>query len=159
MRRLSGQIDIIVVGKLRTRHWKAAQEEYLKRLQRYTRVKLIEVKDAVGQGIPDAVAMQQEGDLLLKASENASRRLALTPTGTQFDSLAFAGFLQKQVVTYGHLAFLIGGPLGFAPEVLAACHGEVALSTLTFTHELARVILLEQLYRAATIVGGEKYHK
>ncbi len=157
--RLSGRIDIIAVGKLRSTYWEAAQEEYLRRLQRYTQARLIEVKDLVGQGGPEAVAVQQEGELLLQAAQEASCRIALTPAGTQMDSPGLAAFVQKQVETYGHLAFLIGGPPGLSDAVLQACQVHLALSALTFPHELARIVLLEQLYRAATIIGGEKYHK
>lgn len=159
MSRLSGQVIVIAVGKLRTPHWQQAQDTYRKRLQRYTRFELIEVKDAVGRGLPDAAAMQKEGELLLKAAVSAARLIALTPTGTQMSSTQLAAFLQQQVQVFGRLAFLIGGPLGFSDEVLVQCHEQLSLSPLTFPHELARVILLEQLYRACTILNHEPYHK
>ena len=85
--------------------------------------------------------------------------VALSATGRQMDSPGLAAFLQKQIEIYGSLAFLIGGPVGLAAEVLTSCDDTLSLSPLTFPHELARVILLEQLYRAATIISGEKYHK
>ena len=159
MAKLSGQITVTTIGKIKAKHWRAAQDEYRKRLSRYTTLKLVEVKDAVGRGQPDAAAMAREGEALLKATANARRRIALTPTGKLLGSEAFARFVQKEVEEYGRIAFLIGGPLGFSPDVLDQCPVQISLSPLTFTHELARVILLEQLYRAATIVAGEKYHK
>lgn len=159
MAKLSGQITVTAVGKIKAKHWRAAQDEYLKRLSRYTTIKLVEVKDVVGRGRPDEAAMAQEGEALLKASANVRRRIALTPTGKLLGSETFARFVQKEVEAYGRIAFLIGGPLGFSPDLLAQCPVQISLSPLTFTHELARVILLEQLYRAATIVAGEKYHK
>ena len=159
MAKLSGQITVTAVGKIKAKHWRAAQDEYLKRLSRYTTIKLVEVKDAVGRGRPDAAALAREGEALLKASAGARRRIALTPTGKLMSSEAFARFARKEVEEYGRVAFLIGGPLGFSPDVLGQCDAQISLSPLTFTHELARVILLEQLYRAATIVAGEKYHK
>jgi len=67
--------------------------------------------------------------------------------------------LQRQIQIYGQLAFLIGGPMGFSDEVLTQCDEQLSLSPLTFPHELARVMLLEQLYRACTILGNEPYHK
>ena len=89
-----------------------------------------------------------------------SRRLiALTPTGKLRSSPKLASWLQKRVEVYGRLALLIGGPLGFSDEVLAACDEQISLSPLTFPHELARILLLEQLYRACTILAGEQYHK
>ncbi len=153
-----GQIDIVAVGKIRARHWQTAQEEYLGRLERYVAVRLVELKDVVGS-VPDAVALQREGGILLDAARAARRRIALTPAGEQRDSLALAQWLGQQLEQYGHLAWLIGGPLGFAPEVLAGCEERLALSRLTFPHELARIVLLEQLYRAMTVLSREKYHK
>lgn len=159
MVRLSGKITIVAVGKLRSDHWRAAQQDYLKRLRRYTHVALVEVKDAVGHGLPDDVAIQREGAALLAAVKDAHRTIALHADGKLVDSLQFAAFLRKRIEVYGSVAFLIGGPVGLAPEVLAACDEQLSLSALTFPHELARVMLLEQLYRAATILSGEKYHK
>ena len=67
--------------------------------------------------------------------------------------------MQRQIELYGHLSFLLGGPLGFAPDVESAAEDSLSLSPLTFPHELARIMFLEQLYRAFTILGGEPYHK
>lgn len=158
MARLAGKIIIVAVGKLHS-DWRAAQQDYLARLRRYTDVTLVEVKDVVGQGAPDTVALQREGEALLAAAKGARRVIALSATGKQMDSLGLADFLRKQIDVYRSLAFVIGGPVGLSPQVLAACDDKLSLSPLTFPHELARVILLEQLYRAATIISGEKYHK
>jgi len=159
MYRLSGHITIAAVGKLRRSHWQVAQDDYLQRLQRYTTVELVEVKDVAGRTIPDAVAMQREGEQLLKAAESAGRKIALTPDGKLTSSPKLARYLRRQIEVYGRIAFLIGGPTGFAGEVIASCDEQLSLSPLTFPHELARVILLEQLYRACTILSGEPYHK
>ena len=159
MFRLSGHITIAAVGKLRRSHWQAAQDDYLQRLQRYTTVELVELKDVAGRSIPEAVAMQREGAHLLKAAENAGRKIALTPDGKLTSSPELARYLRQQIEVYGRIAFLIGGPTGFAGEVIDRCDEQLSLSPLTFPHELARVILLEQLYRACTILSGEPYHK
>ena len=158
-RKLSGRLTIAAVGKIKTKEWRLAQDDYSQRLQRYTTLELIEVRDMVGRGQPDAVAVQKEGEMLLAAAAAATRLIALTTTGQQLSSRQLADYLRQQVELYGHLAFLIGGPLGFSEELLVACHTEISLSSLTFTHEMARIILLEQLYRACTILKGEKYHK
>ena len=159
MFRLSGHITIAVVGRLRRSHWQAAQDDYLQRLHRYTTVELVEVKDVAGRTIPDVVAVQREGEQLLKAAENAGRKIALTPGGKLMGSPELASYLRKQVEVYSRIAFLIGGPIGFDGLVIASCDEQLSLSPLTFPHELARVILLEQLYRACTILSGEPYHK
>lgn len=158
MTRLSGRLDIVAVGKLRRQHWRVAQEDYLKRLRRYTKVQLFEVKDMVGRR-PDAVALQREGESLLRAAGGAHHLIALTPAGREWNSHQLAAFLQRRIEIYGRLAFLIGGPAGLSPEVLDACDATLSLSRLTFPHELARILLLEQLYRAATILSGDPYHK
>jgi len=157
--RLNGRLTIATVGKVKNKAWLAAQADYVKRLGHYTTLDLIEVKDVVGRSIPDEVAMAKEGEQLLQAVADSQRLIALTPTGKLRSSPSLATWLQKRVVDYGRIAFLIGGPIGFSDDVLAACHEEISLSPLTFTHELARILLLEQLYRACTILAGEQYHK
>ncbi len=159
MTRLSGHLGIIAVGKIKEKHWRAAQEDYLKRLNRYTTAQVIEVKDVVGRSIPDEVAMEKEGAQLLGSAEAYQRKILLAPTGKLMTSEALVRFLRKEVVEYGRIAFLIGGPLGFSPDVITASDAQISLSPLTFTHEMARVTLLEQLYRACTILAGEQYHK
>jgi 23S rRNA (pseudouridine1915-N3)-methyltransferase len=146
MPKLSGQLTVVAVGKIKQSHWRTAQAEYVKRLGRYTTFKLIAVKDSVGKGFPDEVAKEREGKLLLKAAASSHRRILLSPDGVQMDSYQLARFLREQVVKNGRLAFLIGGPLGFSDEVLEQSEDSLSLSALTFPHELARVMLLEQLY-------------
>lgn len=159
MPRSIGRITVAAVGKLRERHWLAAQDEYARRLGRYTNFGLVEVKDATGKSLPDAVAMAREGEQLLAAVPRGSRVMLMAAAGRQMDSPELAAYLQTQLETYGELTFLIGGPLGFDPAVIDAAHDRLSLSPMTFTHEIARVILLEQLYRAFTILHGEPYHK
>lgn len=155
----TGQIIVAAVGRLKQPQWQAAQADYLKRLGRYSTVSVAEVKDSVGRGFPDTVAMQREGDALLKATTRSRRRILLTPGGRKFSSKKFSAHLLRQLELYGHLAFLLGGPLGFAKEVESAAEERLSLSSLTFPHELARIMFLEQLYRAFTIMRGEPYHK
>jgi 23S rRNA (pseudouridine1915-N3)-methyltransferase len=159
MPRPIGQITVAAVGKLRERHWLAAQGEYVQRLGRYTDFHLIEVKDAVGKSLPNAVALAREGEQLLAAIPHGARVVLMAADGREMNSPELAAYLQTQLEAHGELAFLIGGPLGFDPSVARAAHDRLALSRMTFPHELARVILLEQLYRAFSILQGEPYHK
>lgn len=154
-----GTIDLVAVGKLRGQAWQLAQSDYVKRLGYYTRLNLTEVKDFAGQSLPEAVAKQKEGELLLKAAGAANQIILLTPEGKQLSSPELAEFVGRGVEVNGRLAFLIGGPFGFSDEVVRAAGQQLSLSRLTFPHELARVIFLEQLYRAFTILRGESYHK
>lgn len=155
----TGQIVLATVGKLRQRAWRDSQSDYLKRLQRYTDIRLMELKDSVGRGFPDVVAVQREGEQLLQATSTVRRRILLAPDGREMSSEMLAGYLGKQLEIYGRIAFLLGGPLGFSEEVIEAADERLSLSQLTFPHELARIIFLEQLYRAFTILRGEPYHK
>ena len=159
MPKVFGHIAVVAVGKLRAPHWQAAQEEYLKRLRRYGNVRLVEVKDNAGRGAPDAVAVQREAKALLDASSGARARFALSPEGRRMTSEGFAEFLRGETLAGGSIALLVGGPLGLGEEVAAACRAALSLSDMTLPHELARVVLLEQIYRAGTILCGEKYHK
>ncbi|MGC9521333.1 MAG: 23S rRNA (pseudouridine(1915)-N(3))-methyltransferase RlmH [Anaerolineae bacterium] len=159
MIRLPGTITIAAVGRLRTPHWEAAQTDYLARLRRYSRVELVEVRDEVGGHLPDEVAITREGEALLDAVRDIPWVIALNTKGKQAGSVQFAHYLRQKVEVYRDVGFVIGGPLGLAPAALERADEQLSLSRLTLPHELARVVLLEQLYRAATILSGEPYHK
>lgn len=157
MPRSIGHITVAAVGRLRESHWQTAQDLYSRRLGHYTDFKLVEVKDAAGDS--SGAALGREGAALLAATPRGARLILVTPDGREMSSPELASYLQGQLETYGHLAFLVGGPLGFDPATAAATHDRLSLSRLTLPHELARVVLLEQLYRAFTILHGEPYHK
>jgi len=159
MMRLPGTLTIAAVGKLRTSHWRAAQQDYLERLRRYVKVSLVEVRDVAGGSLPDDLAIVREAAALVQATRQVAWTIALDVTGEQLDSEGLADYVRRHVEIHRDLAFVIGGPVGLAPELLASCNARLSLSPLTLPHELARVVLLEQLYRAMTILGGERYHK
>ena len=159
MPRAIGHVTIAAVGRIREPHWQAAQDEYTRRLTRYTDFQLVEVKDVVGRALPDTAAAAREGEALLAVAPRGSRLVLMTAGGRQHSSPELAAWLQTQLEQVGTLAFLIGGPVGFDPATMAAAHEQLALSRLTFPHELARVVLLEQIYRAFKIISGERYHK
>jgi 23S rRNA (pseudouridine1915-N3)-methyltransferase len=153
------KLSIIAVGKIKKAYWAHAQDDYLKRLRYYAAVQIIEVKDRMGQGLEEKKAMIKEGEDILLAAEDAPAIIALTPTGKLLDSAAWAVSLRKMAETYQRLVFVIGGPGGLSPDVLRKSRLPLALSPMTFPHEMARIVFLEQLYRAFTILGGEKYHR
>lgn len=159
MPRSSGHVTVVAVGKLRGRHWQAAQDDYARRVGRYIDYVLVEVKDVAGRSVPDAVAIAKEGEQLLQATPDGARRILLTPDAPVVTSTQLARKLQQGLQNFGHLAYLIGGPLGVSDSVVAAADERLPLSALTLPHELARIVLLEQLYRAFTIIYGEPYHK
>jgi len=107
----------------------------------------------------EAAAVEKEGEDILETAKDSAALIALIPSGKSMDSPAWAETLQKLSETYQRLAFVIGGPNGFSDAVLKKSRLQLSLSSMTFPHELARVIFLEQLYRAFTILNHEKYHK
>jgi 23S rRNA (pseudouridine1915-N3)-methyltransferase len=154
-----GKITIAAVGKLKKDHWRTAQADYFKRLKRFTAPTVKEVRDSVGKGYPDAVAIEKEGQALLDATKDANMRVALTIDGQHVDSIEFAKILLQWIEMHNHLAFIIGGPAGLSSDVINNCQYKLSISRMTLPHELARIVLLEQLYRAETLINRIPYHK
>ena len=159
MTRLSGKMKIAAIGRIKEGHWRRAESDYIKRINRYSQIEVVTLKDMVGRGMTDEAALQREGEQLLHATEDARLRVGLTPAGKLYTSENFALLLGRWITEHGRFAFLIGGPLGCDQTTVDACDVQLALSPLTFTHEIARVLLLEQIYRACTILSNEQYHK
>jgi len=131
--------------------------EYERRTGRYFDLEVLEVK--AGRGDPDRVRRAEEEALLARLPER-SRRFALTRGGDRIDTRDLANEL-RDIATYGPgtAAWLIGGAFGLSDAVLGRADRRVSLSDLTLPHELARLVLAEQLYRVGTILRGEPYHK
>lgn len=152
------RLRIVAVGRLKEPHWKAASAEYLKRLRPYANVEVIEVD---GRDIgPDAArAVAAEGADLLRSVAAGSRVVALDPGGREMTSEELAAHLAELMVRgTSDVTFVIGGSAGLAGEVLARADERLALSRMTLPHQLARVVLLEQVYRAFRIMRNEPYH-
>jgi 23S rRNA (pseudouridine1915-N3)-methyltransferase len=148
-------IEIICIGTLKEPYLRDACAEYLKRLTPYARVSVIELKEA---RTPEA-----EGEAILSALDAQAAgafTVALAIEGKRLSSEGFAERIaQLGVSGQGHIAFIIGGSTGLAPSVLTRADLRLSFSDLTFPHQLMRVILLEQIYRAFRIQRGEPYHK
>jgi 23S rRNA (pseudouridine1915-N3)-methyltransferase len=153
-------IRLVAVGKLRGSIWQQAITEYERRLQHYAHFALVEVRDAVGKGLPDDVALVEEGNAIAQALGTGNYLIALDREGKPTSSEQFAEFLRRQIdAGIRQMDFIIGGPLGLDTKIIARANLRLSLSTMTLPHELARVVLLEQLYRAFTIMRKEPYHK
>jgi len=151
-------IVILAVGKIKEKYWQAAAEEYLARLRPFAKVVIEEVAAESWKRNSDKErAKEQEGERMLKFLEKyrGSEIFLLDEGGKQFSSLEFSQFLNK---IQGRVVFVIGGALGFSKNILEKKISKLSLSKMTLPHELARVVLLEQIYRAATIVTGKTYH-
>ena len=153
------KITVLAVGKLKESHWKEAEQEFLKRLAPYAKMQIIEVEHAPMTSTADAEkSMRAEGERLLARLPDASYIVALERTGKRLSSEEFAKVLGREAEGGGHVALVIGGAAGLSAEVLARATMKISLSDMTFTHEMARVFLMEQLYRASTILSNKKYH-
>ena len=155
---------VIAVGKLREKPFRAMADEYLKRLSRYGKIREVELPDlpepAGGSAALEEQVREKEGAAILRAIRPGDYVIALTIPGRQWDSPAFARHLEDLAVQgNSEIVFVIGGSLGLHASVIRRANEEVSFSPMTFPHQLARVMLLEQLYRAARISSGERYHK
>ena len=153
------RITVVAVGKLKEPFWRAAADEYLKRLGPYATVRVAEVADR-DSGADERRALAEEGADVLRALPEGAHVIALDLTGKQLSSEAFSARLDALgVAGRSSVAFAIGGSVGLAPEVLARADEVLSLGAMTLPHNLARVVLLEQIYRASRISRGEPYHK
>jgi 23S rRNA (pseudouridine1915-N3)-methyltransferase len=148
---------LIAVGRLRS-YYRQAADEYLKRLQRFWPLEEREVREAT-RASTDTLKRREESRRLLEAIPADAVVVALTRRGSAWSSEEIARRLGRWRHGGRDLAFLIGGSLGLSDEALAAADAGWSLGPLTLPHELARVVVLEQLYRAATILQGHPYHK
>lgn len=158
------KITVIAVGKIKEKYLKDGINEYAKRLSRFCNLELIEVND---EQAPDNIgAMQElqikkkEGERILKKVKEGSLLAVLDVKGEKLDSKELSDRLNSFFVSgKSHITFVIGGSLGVDSEILKAADFRLSLSELTFPHQLARLILLEQLYRSFKIINNETYHK
>ena len=155
------KFTILAVGKLKERFWEAACAEYLKRLSGYARVNVIEVPDVAFEsaGSTEAVRAREAKVLLPKISPDQYVVL-LDVQGKQLTSVEFSQHLDQQMLLgKSEFVFVLGGSEGVSPEVRKRANLVFSFGNITLPHNLARVVLLEQLYRAMRISRGEKYHK
>ncbi len=158
------KIRVICVGKLKERYLGEAQAEYAKRLSRYCTLEIVELAD---EKTPERASEKENAEILHKEGERILARLrsneyviALAIKGRKYDSESFAAHLEECLVrSGGNLALVIGGSLGLSEDVLARADERLSFSDLTFPHQLMRILLLEQTYRAFRILKGEPYHK
>ena len=151
------RVIVAAVGKVRDANIAAAVEEYETRAQRYWPLSTVEVRQE-SRGTADAVRAA-ECKRLLAAVPTGVHFIACDLTGKQFASDAFAKWLQTQREWARDVCFVLGGAFGLTDEVRSKASLTLSLGRLTLPHEMARLVLMEQLYRAGTIVRGEPYHK
>lgn len=157
-------IKIVCVGKVREKFYADGCAEYKKRLSRFAKIEIIEVVDEKAPETLSHAQMEQvktaEGERLLSKLASDDFIIALCIDGESLSSLQFADKLQTCMTSgVSHIAFVIGGSLGLSQEVIARANCKLSFSRFTFSHQLMRVVLLEQVYRAMKILANEPYHK
>jgi len=153
------RIMVIAVGKLKERFWREAADEYLKRLTAYATVRVVEITDR-DPVRGEARAMAEEASDILRAVPDGAHVIALDLGGKQLTSEAFSARLDALGLDgRSSVAFVIGGSTGLDASVLARADEKLSLGQMTLPHNLARIVVLEQIYRAFRISRGEPYHK
>lgn len=154
------KIKFLAIGKTDNKHIAALFEDYQKRLQHYVSFEFSVIADLKNsKNLSTSEQKEREGDLLLKNFDAADEIILLDENGTLYNSADFADFLNKKSLTsVKTLVFVVGGAYGFSQRVYARANHCIALSKMTFSHQMTRTIFAEQLYRAFTIIKGEKYH-
>ena len=156
-------IQIVCIGKIKETYLKDAIAEYTKRLSKYCKLTILELPD---EKIPEKLNIsisneikKKECDCILKHLKKDSHIICLDLTGKQFSSEEFSVHIQNLSMQTSHLTFIIGGSLGITEELLKLSQEKICFSKMTFPHQLIRVFLLEQLFRAFKIANGETYHR
>lgn len=153
-------INIICVGSLKEKFWKEATDEYLKRISSFAKINVIEVKEANYGSSENEIlkAKKEEAERLEKYK--SSYNVALEIKGKNFTSKGFADNISNLMIKgVSSISFFIGGSFGLYDEFSNSLNLKLSFSNFTFPHQLMRVILLEQIYRAFTIINGKTYHK
>lgn len=150
-------IKILCVGKIKESFFKDAISEYSKRLSKYTNLQIIEVDDINSDNIN--IILDKEKELLIKHITSKDYVITLEIEGKQLDSLELAKKIEELQIYNSNIVFIIGGSYGLHQQIKDRADFKLSFSKLTFPHQLFRIILLEQIYRAYKIINNESYHK
>jgi 23S rRNA (pseudouridine1915-N3)-methyltransferase len=153
------RLTVLFTGKTKERYLEEGVGEYLKRIGRYAPLTTITLPDLKVSGkMPQEQVKKIEGEQILKKLKPADHIVLLDERGKMFSSTEFAQYLSALEGRTGHAVFVIGGAYGFSDEVYQRANASLSLSSMTFSHQMVRLIFAEQLYRAYTILKGEPYH-
>lgn len=154
------KIKLLAIGKTDDKNLTSLITSYQKRLKHYVSFDFEVIPDVKNaKNLSELVQKKEEGNLILKKLRPADTLILLDEKGKSFTSVEFSTFLQKKMNSgIKNLVFCIGGPYGFSDEIYARANQKVALSKMTFSHQMIRLFFIEQLYRGFTILKGEPYH-
>ncbi|KXK37362.1 MAG: 23S rRNA (pseudouridine(1915)-N(3))-methyltransferase RlmH [Saprospiraceae bacterium] len=152
------KISVWCIGKTDEKYLKDGMAIYLKRLKHYARVEWIEYKDVKPGSTPEETT-HREADMILTQLKSDDFLILMDERGHSYTSVEFSAFIEKlQLQAVKHVIFLIGGAYGHHAQIRARANHAISLSMMTFSHQMVRLFLTEQLYRAFTILRNEKYH-
>ncbi len=154
------KITIILVGKTEAEYLVKGISDYVKRIKHYVSFNEIVIPALKNTGsLSEDLQKQKEGSFILSNLKSTDELILLDEKGDKFTSLSFADFIEKKMITSSkNIVFTIGGPYGFSDNVYNRANMKISLSDMTFSHQMVRLIFMEQLYRAMTIIKGEPYH-
>ena len=154
------KVKLIVIGKTKSKFLLDGENEYVKRLKHYCKFSELIITDIKNAGkLSKKELKEKEGNLILGSIKNSDYVILLDDKGLELWSTDFAEFLNKKMVSsVNELVFVVGGAFGFSESVYKRANTKLSLSKMTFSHQMVRLIFKEQLYRAFTILKGEKYH-
>ncbi len=154
------KVTFLVVGKTVDKQLATLEEEYVRRLRHYLPFSVTVVPELkAAKNLSVAEQREKEAVLILRQIGNDDRVILLDERGQEYTSVEFAGFLEKKMLlSVRHVVFVVGGAYGFSEKIYQRADSMVSLSRMTFSHQMVRLIFLEQLYRGMTIIKGEPYH-
>lgn len=151
--------ELVMVGKTTDKHFVALIDEYVKRVGHYMPFTLTVIPELKAtRSLTEEQQRQAEGEQILKLLQPGDTVVLLDEHGQELRSVELARWVEQKRQTARRLVFVIGGPYGFSPAVYARANEQLSLSRLTFSHQMVRLVFVEQLYRACTIIKGEPYH-
>ncbi len=156
-------VTMIAVGKLKESYLRDGCAEYIKRLSAYSKTNVIEIAEEKCGDNPSPAeiktVLEKEGERIISKIPKGAAVIPLCIEGTEYDSPSFSKLIEKISQTNSHICFIIGGSFGLSPEVKSLAKTKLSFGKMTLPHQLARLVLLEQVYRAFSISNNSKYHK
>lgn len=154
------KIALIVIGKTDAGYFVEAINEYKNRLVHYIPFEMVVIPDIKNaKNLSESQQKEKEGELILKTLQAGDYLVLLDEKGKEFTSMQFSAYIEKKMHTVSkRLVFVVGGPYGFSEAVYKAAGEKISLSKMTFSHQMIRLIFVEQIYRAMTILNNEPYH-
>lgn len=151
--------ELLLVGKTTDKHFQAGIDDYVSHINHYMPFHITVIPELKNtKSLSEEQQKTLEANQILKLTQPSDTLVLLDEHGKEYRSIEFAQWLQKKQNTARRLVLAIGGPYGFAPEVYQRADEKISLSKMTFSHQMIRLILTEQVYRACTIIRGEPYH-